>query len=256
MRFTGKTAFITGGGGCIGGTIARLLAAEGARVAICDINTETAEKSVEAANKAAEDAGSGGEAFPIALNVCDNDSIEGAMREATEKLGHVDILVNVAGGSARSQNTPLKDQQVEVIDRILNVNLRGAMLCTRAALKYMTERKYGRIVNIASIVGIQGSARLADYSAAKAGVIAFTRTVAMEAGADGITANCVSPGLVPRPGDRTDHLPATNFLHKVCTPEDVAKVVLFLASDDASFITGQNYVVDGGRSLGLKGNRD
>ncbi|MDF2725889.1 MAG: short-chain dehydrogenase/reductase, partial [Paenibacillus sp.] len=182
--------------------------------------------------------------------------IERMTQAVIERFGRIDILVYSAGGSARQQNALLHQAEEDVIDRILDVNLRGVMYCSKAVVGHMIARNSGKIVNIGSIVGINGKAKLVDYSAAKAGVIAVTKSLALEAGQHGITVNCVSPGLVPRQDElgKLDYVRKTNVLGRVCQPEDIANMVNFLVSDEADFITGQNFVVDGGRSLGLRGD--
>jgi len=246
MRLQGKTALVTGGAGAIGRAVALRLASEGAAVAVADLNLDQAEKVAGELQLA------GAQAMAVQVDVRDRASVR---QMATAVLGRfiaVDILVSNAGGSAREENAPFHRSKDEVVDRILDVNLKGPIFCIRALVEHMVERGGGKIINIGSIVGIQGSRNLADYSAAKGGIIAFTKTLAMELGEHGINVNCVSPGLVPRPGTEVSHVPATNYLGKICRPEDVANLVVFLTTEEACFITGQNYVIDGGRSLGLK----
>jgi 3-oxoacyl-[acyl-carrier protein] reductase len=250
MKFENKVAVITGGGGSIGGAIARQLAAGGAAVALADLNPGPAAKL------AAEIESAGGRALPMPVNVCDRESIRNMVASVRGKLGPIDILVNNAGGSARGECSLFHQSKDEVVDRILDVNLKGPIYCIRAVVEEMVERRGGKIINIGSIVGMRGLPDCADYSAAKGGIIAITKTLALELGEYGINVNCVSPGRVPRPDEDAEAVRKTNVLQKICTPEDIAHTVVFLLSAEAGFITGQNYVVDGGRSLGLMNRND
>jgi len=248
MKLEGDVALVTGGGGSIGRAVALRLAAEGAAVAVADIRAEQAAK-VEQELKA-----SGADAKAIVADLRDRASIGRMTDSAIEEFGKIDILANCAGGSARERNALFHESTDDVLEWVLGVNLLGPLLCIRAVINHMIERRRGRIVNIASIVGIQGKQKLADYSAAKGGLIAFTKSLAMEVGEHHITVNCVSPGLVPRSPAEHEAAARRSYLGRHCTPENVADLVAFLCSDEASYITGQNYVVDGGRSLGLKGD--
>ena len=168
-----------------------------------------------------------------------------------DECGNIDILVNNAGGSARGECSLFHQSKDQVVQRILEINLMGPIYCIRAVVEHMVQKQAGKIINLGSIVGVQGLPKCADYSAAKGGIIAFTKSLAMELGEFGINVNCVSPGLVPRPDQDAEAMRSTNYLNAICSPDDVANVVRFLATDEAKFVTGQNYVVDGGRSLGL-----
>ncbi|MBD2846311.1 SDR family oxidoreductase [Paenibacillus sp. IB182496] len=248
MKLREHVAVITGGGGAIGRAVALRLAAEGAAIAAFDVRLEEAEETARAVIDR------GGQAAAFALDIRETAQIERAIAAVEARWGRIDILVNSAGGSARGQSAELLRAEEAVIDRILGVNLHGVIYMARAVLGPMTRRRSGRIVNIGSIVGMHGKARLLDYAAAKGGVIALTKTLAMEVGEHGITVNCVSPGIVPRDGEGQDpeRVRRTNFLGRVGKAEDIAHAVAFLVSDEADFITGHNLVVDGGRSLGLK----
>lgn len=250
-RLKGQVAVVTGGSGAIGRSICCLLAAEGATVHVCGMSPDKVDAVV------AEIGGLGGSAHARRLDVSSDADIVAAMSEIAARHGRLDILVNCAGGSARQQHAAIVEQKTEVIDSILGINLRGTILCVREAAKVMVGRGYGRIVNVSSIIADHGKANFSEYAASKAGVIAFTRSIAMELGTSGITANCVSPGIVQRgeiTGGTAERLKATNWLGTYGKPEDIATMVSYLVSDSASFITGQNFIVDGGRSLGLKGD--
>lgn len=247
-RSDGNVAVVTGGGGSIGRAVASRFAADGAAVVVADINGERASEVAQ------ELKASGAEAVAVAVDVRDRASIKNMVDTTLERLGKVDILVNNAGGSARAKNAPFHESTDGVVEWVLGVNLMGPLLCIRAVIGHMIERRQGKIINVASIVGMQGKRSLADYSAAKGGVIAFTKSLAMEVGAYNINVNCVSPGLVPRSAAEHEMAASRSYLGRHCKPENVADLVAFLASEEASYITGQNYVIDGGRSLGLKGD--
>ncbi len=251
-RFENKAAFITGAGGYIGGTTARMLAAEGAKVAVCDIADEVCTKTVLAIQEA------GGTAIAVPADVTDSASVDAAVQKATDTFGGLDIMVHVAGGSARQDIKRLADQSDEVILRVLRVNLLGAFWASRAAARIMRDQgRGGRIVNISSTVGLNGLRGCVDYAASKGGIIAMTKALAKEMGEYGVTVNSVAPGVVQRPGtgaDDSDYALKTNFLGKKCEATDIAETILFLCSDAARFVTGQTWVVDGGRSLAMKGS--
>ena len=249
MSLNDRIAVVTGGAGYIGSTTARRLASEGATVVVSDANRELAAEVADAI--VAED----GSATAIETDVTSTRSIETMVAQTIQQHGRIDVLVNVAGGSARKLASAVHGSNEKVIRQVIEVNLLGAIFCCRAVVDQMIEQGGGKIVNVASIVALRGSAGHADYAAAKAGVIAFSKTLAMEVASHSINVNCVSPGLVPRPGTSVEHIPATNYLGKIATAETVSNVIAFLVSDEADFVVGQNYVVDGGRSLGLKGSR-
>ena len=246
----GKVVVITGGSGAIGRACAFRLAAEGAKVYVCGSRPTSAQPVVD------EIFAAGKQAVAVRLNVLDASAIKQTFEKiASENGGHIDILVNSAGGSARSKANNVVDQDVDVFDEILNINLRGAMICAKEAAKYMIANKFGRIVNITSVIGLQGKAGYSEYAASKGGSIAFVKSLAQELGRYGITVNGVAPGIVQR-GEVTmeamERLGRTNWMGTYGKPEDVSAVVNFLCKEEASFITGQNIAADGGRSLGLK----
>ena len=246
----GKVAIITGGSGAIGRACAFRLAAEGAKVYVCGSRPTSAQPIVDEITTACKNA------VAIQLNVLDAKYIQKTFEKiAAENNGHIDILVNSAGGSARGKANNVVDQSVEVFDEILNINLRGAMICAKEAAKYMISNKYGRIINITSVIGLQGKAGYSEYAASKGGSIAFVKSLAQELGRYGITVNGVAPGIVQRGEvtmDAMERLGRTNWMGTYGKPEDISAVVNFLCKDEASFITGQNIAADGGRSLGLK----
>lgn len=246
----GKVAIITGGSGAIGRACAFRLAAEGAKVYVCGSRPTSAQPIVDEITTACKNA------VAIQLNVLDAKSIQKTFEKiAAENNGHIDILVNSAGGSARGKANNVVDQSIEVFDEILNINLRGAMICAKEAAKYMISNKYGRIINITSVIGLQGKAGYSEYAASKGGSIAFVKSLAQELGRYGITVNGVAPGIVQRGEvtmDAMERLGRTNWMGTYGKPEDISAVVNFLCKDEASFITGQNIAADGGRSLGLK----
>lgn len=246
----GKVAIITGGSGAIGRACAFRLAAEGAKVYVCGSRPTSAQPIVDEITTACKNA------VAIQLNVLDAESIQKTFEKiAADNNGHIDILVNSAGGSARGKANNVVDQSVEVFDEILNINLRGAMICAKEAAKYMISNKYGRIINITSVIGLQGKAGYSEYAASKGGSIAFVKSLAQELGRYGITVNGVAPGIVQRGEvtmDAMERIGRTNWMGTYGKPEDISAVVNFLCKDEASFITGQNIAADGGRSLGLK----
>ena len=254
-----KVAFITGAGGYIGGETACTLAKEGIAIAVCDINEESVTRTVERIKAL------GGEAFGRVVDVTDSADVDAAVAETVEHFGRLDIMVHVAGGSARiagkdAKYVPLVEQEDYVIDRVLKVNLYGAFYASRPAARVMIgQGEGGKIINFSSVVGMNGLSKSVDYAAAKGGVMSLTKALAKELGKYKINVNSVAPGVVCRPDVDTTtekgHRYAydTNFLGEKCTAEDIANLVAFLVSDKARFITGQVYACDGGRSLAMKG---
>lgn len=251
-RLKGKTAVVTGGSGALGRAICFRLAAEGADVYVSGRTESTVQKVVK------EICDAGYSAFPFLMDVSDEKSIETAFEQTFSSVNqNIDILVCCAGGGAREEARSLNEQKIEVIDSVLNSNLRGAILCTRKAAQAMIPKRSGKIIIISSAVGVQGKANYSEYSAAKSGMFGFTKSMALELGQYGITVNCITPGFIQR-GEYSENtqkwLEQTNCLHAVGTPEDVSNAVFFMASDEANFITGQNLCVDGGRTIGLYGD--
>jgi 3-oxoacyl-[acyl-carrier protein] reductase len=250
-RFKQKVAIVTGGSGAIGRAVCCRLASEGAIVYVCGMTESKILQVVD------EIKNFGGIAYACTLNVMDEEHISRIFDKIIEKHGNIDILINSAGGSTREKCNTLAEQEVKEIDQILNVNLRGAMLCSRKAAKQMINQKSGKIINITSVIGSHGKASFAEYAASKAGSIGFVKSLAMELGRYGVNVNCVSPGIVQRgsiQSNQLERLRQTNYMSSYGKPEDISSMVAFLVSDEASFITGQDFIVDGGRSLGLKGD--
>lgn len=251
-----KTAFITGAGGYIGSCCARTLAKQGIAIAVCDINEETVQQTVDTITS------EGGIARGYVADVTDWKNITACIDRAAEGLNSLDIMIHVAGGTARiagknAKYLPLAEQDPAVIQRVLDVNLMGAIWCSRAAARHMiSQSRGGKIINFSSVVGLNGLKDCTDYAAAKAGVMGLTHSLAKELGPYKINVNSVAPGIVMRPDDMGgDHRAfETNLLGIKCTAQDVADLVEFLCSDKAKFITGQVYAIDGGRSLSMKGS--
>ena len=238
-----RVAVVTGAGRGIGEAIAQRLAGEGAGLAVCDVMLDNAQQVANSLTK------SGTKAGAYAVNVTDSKQVTEICDKIVADFGRVDILVNNAGITRDGLLLRMSDEDW---DAVLGVNLRGAFLFTRAVTRSMLKQRSGVIVNVASIVGIMGNAGQANYSASKAGLIGFTKTVAKELASRGIRSNAVAPGFIQTP--MTDKLSPeakkmqTDFiaLKRLGLPEDVANVVLFLASDLSGYVTGQVIAVDGG----------
>lgn len=244
MKAKDKVAIVTGAGRGIGKAIALALAAEGADIVIADYAIDNVQSVIDEIN------GYGRKAIAVKANVADPADADAIVKAAVDEFGKVDILVNNAGITRDALILKMTEQDW---DAVLNVNLKGTFNCTKAVVKTLLKQKRGgRIVNMASVMGIIGNAGQANYSASKAGVIALTKTTAKELGSRGINVNAVAPGFIQTA--MTDELPENVRekisdqipLRKLGTPEDVAKVVLFLCSDDSEYITGQVIHVDGG----------
>ena len=244
MLLDGKTALVTGASRGIGRAVALCLAAEGARVAINYAGNVKAAEEVKAAIEAA-----GGTAILCRADVADSAAVEAMVADVAKEFGAIDILVNNAG---ITRDTLLMRMKDEDFAKVLDTNLKGVFYCTKAVAKLMMKKRAGRIVNMASVVGLVGNAGQTNYAAAKAGVIGFSKSVAKELASRGITVNVVAPGFIGT--DMTADLPESVKekalsdipLGRAGQPEDVANAVLFLASDQASYITGQVVHVDGG----------
>lgn len=250
-RFEGQVAVVTGGSGVIGRAICYRLAAEGALVYVCGTNQERISSVVDEINAA------GFSARPLVFNILEENSVRNAFNLVVRLSSKIDLLVCCAGGGAREKSCAFIEQDMNVVDSVLNVNLRGGILCTKETCRYMVSRGKGKIIIISSTVGLQGMPAYSEYAAAKAGLMAFVKSIAMELGKNGIRINCVTPGIVQRGSideNQMERIKKTNWVNDYGKPEDISNMIAFLNSDEATFITGQNFVVDGGRSLGLKNN--
>ncbi len=242
QRLAGQVAIVTGASRGIGRAIALALAAEGAKVAVNYASSSGAADAV-----VAEIAGAGGEAIALQADVSKADQVEALFAAVMEKWGRVDVLVNNAG---ITRDTLLLRMKPEDWQAVIDLNLTGVFLCTRAASKIMLKQKSGRIVNISSVVGLMGNPGQANYSAAKAGVIGFTKSVAKELAPRGITVNAIAPGFIAT--DMTHGLDSDSILKMIPLgrygqAEEVAGATRFLAADPAAaYITGQVLNVDGG----------
>jgi len=243
MRLADRKAVVTGGGQGIGRAIALRLAREGADVAVLDANPATA------TDAAREIEALGRKALGLAVDVSDAEAVAAAFKSVVQDLGGLHILVNNAG---ITRDNLLVRMSPDDWDLVLRVNLKGAFNCTRAAARTMMSQRWGRIVNVSSVIGIIGNAGQANYAASKAGLIGLTKSAAKELGGRGITVNAVAPGFIETP--MTAALPAAAreayaskiALGRLGTPDDVANVVAFLVSDDGDYLTGQTVCVDGG----------
>ncbi|HHY74592.1 MAG TPA: 3-oxoacyl-[acyl-carrier-protein] reductase [Bacillus bacterium] len=241
---TGKAALVTGASRGIGREIALHLAASGAKVAVNYSGSEAKAKEVVEEIKA-----NGGEAFAIQADIANADSVDAMVKEVITQFGSLDILVNNAGITRDNLLMRMKEEEW---DAVINTNLKGVFLCTKAVTRQMMKQRKGRIINISSIVGVCGNPGQANYVAAKAGVIGLTKTTAKELSSRNITVNAVAPGFITT--DMTDELPEdvkNEMLKQIPLarfgkPADIANIVRFLASDESGYITGQTIHVDGG----------
>ena len=244
MLLDGKIALVTGGSRGIGRAVAIELAKEGAAVAINYAGNKAAAEEVQSIITQM-----GGKAMIIQADVSDEKSAMQMVEEVIAQLGGIDILVNNAGITRDGLFIRMKEEDWNAV---INTNLTGIFNCTKVAAKYMMKKRSGRIINMSSVSGIMGNAGQTNYAAAKAGVIGFTKSLAREMASRGITVNAVAPGFIATdmtaamPEKAQEHVLASIPLGKMGKPEDIANAVLFLASDKASYITGQVIHVDGG----------
>lgn len=239
-----KVALVTGGAKGIGCAIVKRLLSDGYKVAFTYNNSE------EKAKKLCADSGADCKAYK--LDITDSNAVNSVVDDIEKTFGEIAVLVNNAGIAEQALFTDITD---EMWHRMTETNLSGAFYCSRAVLKYMINRKTGKIINIASIWGETGGSCEVHYSASKAGLIGMTKALAKEVGLSGITVNSVSPGVILTDmishfdEDTMNSLKEETPLNKIGTPEDIAGAVSFLASKDADFITGQNISVNGGMNI-------
>jgi NAD(P)-dependent dehydrogenase (short-subunit alcohol dehydrogenase family) len=243
FELTGQTAIVTGAATGIGEAIARRLAKAGAAVAVADLNL----------NGATEVARSiGGDAFPLQIDIARSESVNASINQVIERRGQIDVLVNNAGIAGKA--APLWEQSDEDWTSVIAVNLLGVVYCTRAVLPHMRKRKYGRVVNIASIAGKEGNPNMSPYSATKGAVITFTKSIGKEVATDGICVNAVAPAVIRThildqlTPEQVDYMTQRIPMRRTGTTDEIAAVVHFLASPDCSFVTAQCYDASGGRA--------
>ena len=243
MTLSGKIALVTGAAQGIGREIALALATDGADVAVCDVNLESAQKT------ASDIEAKGRKSAALKANVAMSAEVTMMVDQVVEMLGRIDILVNNAGITRDGLILRMKEEDW---DLVLSINLKGAFNCSKAALKHMTKQRGGTIISIASIVGAMGNAGQANYVASKAGLVGLTKTIAREYANRGITANAVAPGFIDTAMTQAlsenvrAELAKQIPMGKLGTPGDVANAVRFLASPWASYISGQVIHVNGG----------
>ena len=247
MILQGKVAIVTGAGQGIGQGIANILAREGAKVVIAGLNGEKAKAAADLIKS------KGGEAMGYAVDVMNMAKVKAMVETALKYFKGLHILVNNA--VAPSVNVPFSQSKEEDWDQDLGVGLKGYLICTRAVINHLLQQNYGRIISISSSAGKIGSPNLAAYSAAKGGIIAFTKALARELAKTGVTVNSVAPGAVNTPmQDRLSdefkaYMRSTIPLGRYAEPEEIGEAVAFLASDRAAYVTGQVWSVDGGRTM-------
>lgn len=247
MNFAGKTAVVTGGSRGLGRAVCLELAAGGANVALCYAGHESAANETVAACEAL-----GAKAVAVRCNVADSSEVNALMDTAMQAFGRIDILVNNAGITRDGLLIMMKESD---FDDVISTNLKGTFLCMKAVARQMMKQRYGRIVNLSSVVGLRGNAGQVNYAASKAGVIGMTKSLAKELASRGVTVNAVAPGFMET--DMTAAMPeaaktatlAAIPMGRMGAAEDVAKAVAFLAGEGAGYITGQVIAVDGGMSM-------
>ena len=244
MDLTDRVAIVTGSGRGIGRTIALKLAEVGATIVINDIGEASVVENV-----AGEVRAMNRESLAVLGDVTSASDVSNLVEETVNTFGRIDILVNNAG---ITRDQLLIRMSEEDWDRVISVNLKSVFLCTKAVLRQMTSQRWGRIINMASIVGISGNAGQANYAASKAGIIGFTKTISKEVASRGITVNAIAPGFIDTP--MTQQL-KESWIEEIKkripagylgTPRDIAEAVAFLASDEARYITGHVLNIDGG----------
>ena len=243
FNLTGKSALVTGATGGIGGAVAKALHQQGAHIAISGTRREALEAL------AAE---LGERVHIVTANLSDKDSVEALIPSAEAALGQVDILVNNAGVTRDNLFMRMKDEEWETV---LRVNLEAAFRLSRAAIKGMMKRRFGRIVSVTSVIGTTGNAGQANYAASKAGLIGLSKSLAQEVASRNITVNCIAPGFIATPmtdvlNDRQrEGILAKVPMARLGTPEDIAAAAVYLASDEAAYVTGQTLHINGGMAM-------
>ncbi|MGE5512389.1 MAG: SDR family NAD(P)-dependent oxidoreductase [Bacteroidota bacterium] len=252
MRFKDQGALVTGGGSGIGREVAWAFGAEGAHVAVADIDQRAAERTVQ------EIRDRGGSAQAFALDVTDAKAVSAFVESAVSRLGRADILVNSAGVR---EIRPVLELPLEEWNRVMAVNITGVFLCSQAFARHLTGAgKRGAIVNLASTLGVVAAPNRAAYTASKHAVVGLTKEMAMELGEKGVRVNAVGPGVIRTPlteryfqdAEYAQRVRDLHVLGRWGEPNEIAKAILFLASDDASFITGTTLLIDGGWTAGRK----
>ena len=247
MNFAGKTAVVTGGSRGIGQAVCLELARGGANVVLCYAGNEAAARETAAACESV-----GGRALAVRCDVADGEQVKSLMDTVIRKFGRVDILVNNAGITRDGLLMMMKEPD---FDAVIDTNLKGTFLCMKAVARVMMKQRYGRIVNLSSVVGLRGNAGQVNYAASKAGVIGMTKSLAKELASRGVTVNAVAPGFIET--DMTAAMPESARaaalgaipMARLGAPDDVARAAAFLASEEAGYITGQVLAVDGGMSM-------
>jgi 3-oxoacyl-[acyl-carrier protein] reductase len=240
---SGKAALVTGASGGIGGAIARALYAQGATVMLSGTRVDALERLR---------AMLGERAYAIAARMDDAADIDRLAKDAEAAMGKLDILVNNAGITRDNISMRMKDEEW---DKVLQVNLTGTFRLTRAAMRGMMRRRFGRVINITSIVGVTGNPGQANYAAAKAGLIGLSKSLAQELASRGITVNCIAPGFIATPmtdalnEDQRKAILGRIPADRLGTPEEIAAGAVYLASDEAGYVTGQTLHINGGMAM-------
>jgi len=246
FKLNNKIAIVTGASQGIGKTIAIELAKSGATICCISRNKKSLDTVVNEITQ------NNGNAFSYSCDISDPNSVKETISNIVKNYSKIDILINNAGITDDNILVRMSENQW---DNVINTNLKGAFNCTKNTIRYMMKNKYGRIINITSIVGLTGNSGQANYAASKSGLIGMTKSIAKEVASRGITVNCIAPGWIET--SMTEILEEeikNNFLNQIPikrmgTPEDIANAVIFLASDEASYITGQTLTIDGGRII-------